>query len=94
MLVAEFSADDSVWVAGAYCRPANAMDIEKAYWEFRYMETNAMSSSIVTAPCYAFRRELLTAFPDDTVSDDVYIALLASVNHPLPTIFFLKRLTR
>jgi len=81
-IVSEICADSQVWVAGAYCRPVNTLEFEKMYWDAqnkgRFLETKAMSSSIVTAPCYAFRRELISSFPDDTVADDVYIAMLAS----------------
>ena len=82
-IAAEFAANSDVWVVGAYCRPDdNALEVEKYYWSAqnkgRFMETDARTSSIVIAQCYGFRRELLSAFPDDVVADDIYIALLAN----------------
>ncbi len=82
-IAAEFAEAPDIYVVGAYCRPSNdAMDIEKYYWatqnKWRFMETDARSSSIVIAQCYAFRRGLLEKFPDDVVADDVYIAFLAN----------------
>ncbi len=82
-IAAEFAEAPDIYVVGAYCRPCNdAMDIEKYYWatqnKWRLMETDARSSSIVIAQCYAFRRNLLERFPDDVVADDVYIAFLAN----------------
>ena len=82
-LAAEFAASPDVGVVGAYCRPPeDAYDVERYYWDAqnrgRLIESRACSSSIVVAPCYAFRRELLTAFPADVVADDVYIAFLCN----------------
>ncbi|MEW5719972.1 MAG: hypothetical protein AB1817_15190, partial [Chloroflexota bacterium] len=44
----------------------------------RLLESDAHTASIVIAQCYAFRRELLTAFPDDVIADDIYVAFLAN----------------
>jgi cellulose synthase/poly-beta-1,6-N-acetylglucosamine synthase-like glycosyltransferase len=81
-LAAEFAADPSVMVAGAYCSPVNALDVEKYYWDAqnraRLIESDWMSSSIVVAPCYAFKRYLLKSFPEDVVADDIFVALSAS----------------
>ena len=80
-LAAEFSISEDVLVVGAYSRPADTIEIEKYYWSAqnkgRFIESDAMSSSIVIAPCYAFRRKLLNAFPADVVADDVYVAFLS-----------------
>jgi cellulose synthase/poly-beta-1,6-N-acetylglucosamine synthase-like glycosyltransferase len=77
----EFAADDEVMVVGACCSPANCLDVEYYYWAAqnrgRLIEADAGGASIVVAPCYAFRGRLLTAFPDDVVADDVYVAFLA-----------------
>ena len=85
-LVAEFNADANVWVVGAYCHPdESAMNVEKHYWDAqnksRFLETDAETSSIVIAQCYAFRRDLLTSFPEDVVADDIYVAFLATVRN-------------
>ncbi|MCI0475716.1 MAG: hypothetical protein L0Y55_05675, partial [Anaerolineales bacterium] len=71
-----------IWVVGAYCRPAEGLAIEQYYWDSqnkgRLLESDAHTASIVIAQCYAFRRELLTAFPDDVIADDIYVAFLAN----------------
>ncbi len=82
-VAAEFVVSPDVWVVGAYCQPdINTLDIEKYYWNSqnkgRFLESDASSSSIVIAQCYAFRRELLKEFPADVVADDIYIAFLAN----------------
>lgn len=87
-IAAEFVAEPDVWVVGAYCRPGDdAMLVEKYYWDAqnktRFMETDARTSSIVIAQCYGFRRELLKAFPDDVVADDVYVAFFANTERHL-----------
>jgi hypothetical protein len=46
----------------------------------RRYESGRGSSSLVAGPCYAFRRTLLGQFPDDVVSDDVYVALAAAAS--------------
>lgn len=81
-IAAEFAAAPDVWTVGAYCYPANTLEIEKYYWDTqnkgRFLETDAWTSSIVVAPCYAFRKQLLKAFPEDVVADDIYVAFLAN----------------
>ncbi|MEM7584772.1 MAG: glycosyltransferase [Acidobacteriota bacterium] len=84
-IAAEFAVSDDVWVVGAYCRPGDdAYCIDQYYWDAqnkgRLIECQASTSSIVIAPCYAFRRELLDRFPEDVVADDIYIAFLANVH--------------
>ena len=80
-LMAEF-VDESVWVAGAFCCPEGGFSVEQHYWDgqnkARLMETRLQTSSIVVAPCYGFRRSLMTSFPQDVVADDVYIAFLCN----------------
>ena len=80
-LAAEFASQPEVWLVGAYCRPTDtAYRIDRYYWDAqnkaRFMEARAATASIVVAPCYAFRRELLDQFPDDVVADDIYIAFV------------------
>lgn len=80
-IAAEFAVASDVWVVGAYCRPEGALKVEQYYWDSqnkgRFLETEARTSSIVVAQCYAFRRELVKAFPEDVVADDIYVAFLA-----------------
>jgi poly-beta-1,6-N-acetyl-D-glucosamine synthase len=82
-IAAEFAADPNVWVVGAYCYPEQTLAVEKYYWsaqnKSRFLESDANSSSIVIAQCYAFRRELMSSFLEDVVADDIYVAFLASV---------------
>lgn len=77
-----FSEDDRIAVVGANISPGDCLDIEKNYWEgqntLRILESAVYSSSIVVAPCYAFRRSVLSAFPDDCVADDIYVAFKAN----------------
>ncbi len=79
-IAAEFSCDPDISVVGAYCHPSDSLAEDSYYWasqnKGRLMETDAMSSYIVVAPCYAFKRRLLERFPEDVVADDVYIAFL------------------
>lgn len=81
-LAAEFTRDPRAWVVGAFSYAANAVWRDRCFWDSqnrgRLIESDAHSSSIVIATCYAFRRDLLTQFPDDVVADDVYVAFLAN----------------
>jgi poly-beta-1,6-N-acetyl-D-glucosamine synthase len=80
---AEFALDPKVAVVGAYCAPDKTIDIEDYHWaaqnKSRFIESDAGNAFIVIAQCYAFRRDFLSAFPEDVVADDVYIAFLAAV---------------
>ncbi len=83
-IAAEFDRSPDVGVVGAFCRPADdAYEIDKYWWDAqnkcRLMECEASTASIVVAPCYAFRREILDRFPDDVVADDVYLAFACNV---------------
>ncbi len=78
-LAAELASSPEVAVVGACSRPTDeAYHIDRYYWDEqnrgRFIECAAANLSIVVAPCYAFRRELLSRFPDDVVADDIYIA--------------------
>lgn len=85
-LAAWFVKDDTVGVVGAYVMPKNPFPVEKEYWQeqnqLRLIESRIYSSSIVVAPCYAFRKSLINQFPDDCVADDIYISFYAqSLNY-------------
>ncbi|MCX8069657.1 MAG: glycosyltransferase [Thermodesulfovibrionales bacterium] len=77
-------ADEEVAVVGAFCSPTNTIDIERYFWQSqnkgRLLESNAYSSFIVVAPCYAYRRGLIDRFPTDVIADDIYIACQANIN--------------
>lgn len=85
-IAAEFAVSPDVDVVGAYCRPTDqAYHIDRYYWDAqnktRFLECRAANASIVVAPCYAYRRSLLTAFPDDVVADDLYVAFLCNARN-------------
>jgi poly-beta-1,6-N-acetyl-D-glucosamine synthase len=79
----EFRADEQVGVVGAFVIPKNCCREEAQYWttqnKARVLESQAYSSSIVIAPCFAFRRGIVSSFPDDVVADDIYTAFEATV---------------
>ena len=82
-LAAEFASDPKVGVAGANISPAqDTLSIEKAFWldqnVVRLLESGVYTSSIVVAPCFAFRSSFFSAFPEDCVADDIYIAFKAN----------------
>lgn len=56
--------------------PQTALDSEIAYWDkenrLRYLETLCFSSSIVIAPFYCMRKDILNEFPQDCIADDVF----------------------
>jgi cellulose synthase/poly-beta-1,6-N-acetylglucosamine synthase-like glycosyltransferase len=78
-----FEADGTIGVVGAKVIPRTNSLLETQYWEdqnvIRLLESEVHSSSIVIAPCYAFRRGLIDAFPEDCVADDIFISFLANV---------------
>ena len=84
-IVKEFESDPFVYVVGANVTPKDAFYLEELYWEAqnvsRILESNVYSSSIVIAPCYAYRKDLLDRFPDDCVADDIYVSYLANVKN-------------
>jgi cellulose synthase/poly-beta-1,6-N-acetylglucosamine synthase-like glycosyltransferase len=81
-LVREFQSDPKVMVVGAMVFPQDALAEEVQYWkvqnQIRILESQACSSSIVIANCYAFRRGLIKSFPEDVVADDIYIPFYAN----------------
>lgn len=81
-IVYGFQQDPEVGVIGAQVIPKNCSKLETQFWDdqnvLRILESKVHSSSIVIAPCYAFRRNLLLFFPRDCVADDIYISFLAN----------------
>jgi cellulose synthase/poly-beta-1,6-N-acetylglucosamine synthase-like glycosyltransferase len=81
-LVRTLENDKEVVVAGAHVIPRTNFNLELQYWHdqnlMRFLESKVHSSSIVIAPCYAFRKDLLDEFPDDCIADDIYISFLAN----------------
>ncbi len=74
----EFNSDEKVSVVGANISPQNCIPIEENYWRvqnyLRLLESAVYTSSIVVAPCYAFKTDVVKEFPEDCVADDVYVA--------------------
>ena len=81
-MIKTFDADPKIAVVGACISPRNCIELESQYWDdqnrIRILESRVYSSSIVVAPCYAYRRSLISNFPDDCIADDIYIAFLAN----------------
>lgn len=77
----EFNTDYATAVVGAYTRPKKTMPLDALYWQrqnqIRLLESKVLSSSIVIANCYGFRKSLLPQFPEDVVADDIFTAFLA-----------------
>jgi cellulose synthase/poly-beta-1,6-N-acetylglucosamine synthase-like glycosyltransferase len=79
--------NQEIGLIGGWTNPENhsALQTELAFWDkqnrARHLETIAFSSSIVVAPFYAFRRDLIEKFPEDCVADDVYISYASHLKH-------------
>ncbi len=80
--VDEFNSDDRVAVVGANISPKKSIPIEEDYWRdqnlMRMIESTVYTSSIVIAPCYAYKASFIDRFPEDCVADDIYIAFKAN----------------
>lgn len=77
-------AAPGIAVVGASVEPAAGHALEQLHWRIanrlRCHESRRGAASIVTGPCYLFRRDLVDRLPADVVADDVHIALLAAVS--------------
>ena len=82
-----FQANEKVAVVGANISPLAAIKIEDHFWRdqniIRILESNVYTSSIVVAPCYAFRPSLMGQFPKDCVADDIYVSFKANTEKHL-----------
>jgi cellulose synthase/poly-beta-1,6-N-acetylglucosamine synthase-like glycosyltransferase len=82
-LVAAGEAEAEVAVIGTPVKQIHAYPLDQLHWEIsdhlRMVESERGFSSIVTAPCYLFRRGLFDSFPGDGYADDVYTAFSAAV---------------
>ena len=80
ILITELQENPDIGVAGACVLPKNCNKVEKSIWANnniqRILESEIYSSSIVIAPCYAFKRLIIKRFPIDCIADDVYISFL------------------
>ena len=82
-----FQADEKVHLVGANVSPLSTIQMEDYFWRdqniIRTLESKVYTSSIVVAPCYAFRPSLLEQFPKDCVADDIYISFKANTENYL-----------
>jgi cellulose synthase/poly-beta-1,6-N-acetylglucosamine synthase-like glycosyltransferase len=82
-----FQADEKVRVVGANISPLSTIQMEDYFWRdqniIRSLESKVYTSSIVVAPCYAFKSSFLEKFPKDCVADDVYISFKANTENYL-----------
>ncbi|MDD5544896.1 MAG: glycosyltransferase [Acidobacteriia bacterium] len=80
-MIREAEADPDVFVVGTPVHPANSNVLDQTHWEIgdglRLLESDRGFASIVTAPCYIFRRDLIDAFPAGVFADDVHMAFAA-----------------
>jgi len=77
-----FFPDKIIGVVGACSVPYKAKFLDPICWRIsnfiRLAQSDLCTSPWVIATCYAFRKELVSKFPDDVVADDAYIALCAN----------------
>lgn len=83
-LVCELTNNPKVAVVGAHTYPQKTISIDNIYWQkqnqIRVLESKTLSSSIVIASCYVFKKSLLRQFPETVIADDIYIAFLAQAS--------------
>jgi cellulose synthase/poly-beta-1,6-N-acetylglucosamine synthase-like glycosyltransferase len=81
LLMAAGESDPAVGVVGAPVDPARPHALEALHWRvgnhLRGRESRRGCASLVAGPCYAFRRGLLAAWPDDVVADDMHVTFRA-----------------
>jgi poly-beta-1,6-N-acetyl-D-glucosamine synthase len=81
----EFQANSRTALVGANISPDSCIALDEDHWQaqniIRIIESKVFTSSIVVAPCYAFKSSLLEQFPADCVADDVYIAFKANTGN-------------
>jgi len=80
--VSQFNSDDRIALVGANISPQTSIPMEEHFWQdqniLRIIESTVYTSSIVVAPCYAYRSFLIDRFPQDCIADDIYIAFKAN----------------
>jgi len=74
-------ADQTVAVVGAPVNPTGPHALEALHWRLgnylRGREGRRGCASLVAGPCFAFRRDLLAAWPADAVADDMHVTFTA-----------------
>ncbi len=78
---AEF-ADQDTAVVGAYVVPRTGYVKDIRFWtvqnSMRSLESSYGHASTAVGVCYAFRKDLLSRIPDDSLAEDIYISLFAN----------------
>lgn len=81
LMIATGEADRAVGVVGAPVIPAGSHALDALHWRLgnhlRQREGRRGCASLVAGPCYAFRRDLLAAWPADVVADDMHVTFTA-----------------
>lgn len=77
-LVNEGTSTPRTGAVGVAVTPARPHPWEALHWRssdaIRLREAARCSASILTGPCYLFRREIVDRFPPGVVADDVHVA--------------------
>ncbi len=81
-IVDEFNSNDLIGVVGVNISPHSILPFENQFWAnqniMRILESHVYISSIVVAPCYAYKASLIDRFPKDCIADDIYISFEAN----------------
>ena len=76
-------SDPKIAAMGSPVRPGVSHPLDRHHWviadRLRMEEGWRGFSSIVTGPCYLFRRDLLESYPEDVFADDVHVAFSSFV---------------
>lgn len=81
IIVDEFD-NPGVAVVGACSVPHKAVFLDPLCWRIsnyiRCLQSRICTAPWVIATCYAFRKDLLSEYPNDVIADDAYFALWAN----------------
>ena len=81
-MIAVAGADGRLGVVGVTVHPRGTLALDALYWRLLnwilLRESRRGFATLVTAPCYLFRRRLFDRFPNNTIADDVHVALAAA----------------
>ena len=82
-LLDEVLRDPRVGVVGTTIVPHHPHPLDHLHWRVsnwvrRTERRSGGTSGLVGAPCYLFRRDLIAAFPEDVIADDVHVVCRAA----------------
>jgi cellulose synthase/poly-beta-1,6-N-acetylglucosamine synthase-like glycosyltransferase len=81
-MVLALDSDDTVGAVGAHVVPGYSSKLDHAFWAeqnfLRLTESRYYSSSSVSAPLYAFKRECFDLFPEDCIADDLFVSFMCN----------------